>query len=273
MTGATAKHYLITGAGRGIGRGLSRLLLEKGHRVFLIDNNSIELTNTESHLKSQKHTWRKDFDLYKADLRQPAEIEGAVRAASRFFGGRLDVLVNNAAFTGGVGGPPLSRGPDFVGVWHASLETNLTGPMLVSQACLPLLAKAEGRATGGSIVHVSSTRAFMAEAGNEAYAATKAGLLGLTQAMAVSLAGQGVRVNAILPGWIHVGDECKGADEKGERWEEGLSEADHRWHLSGRVGRGEDGWRAVEYLAEAEFVTGTEMVVDGGVTRKMVYPE
>ena len=113
----------------------------------------------------------------------------------------------------------------------------------------------------------------MSEPNNEPYSASKGGLLGLTQSMAVSLAPQSVRVNAILPGWINVSNECKEADEKGQKWEEGLSKEDHEWHLTGRVGKVEDILRAVEYLADNEFVTGTEMVVDGGVTRKMVYPE
>jgi NAD(P)-dependent dehydrogenase (short-subunit alcohol dehydrogenase family) len=91
--------------------------------------------------------------------------------------------------------------------------------------------------------------------------------------MAVSLAPRGVRVNAILPGWIHVEDECKEADEQGRKWEDGLSEADQAWQLTGRVGKVEDMLRAVEYLSENGGVSGTEMVVDGGVTRKMVYPE
>ena len=113
----------------------------------------------------------------------------------------------------------------------------------------------------------------MSEPDNEPYSATKAGLLGLTQSMAVSLAPQGIRVNAILPGWINVTNERKAADESGQKWEDGLSKDDHEWHLIGRVGKVEDVLKAVEYLVDAEFVTGTEMVVDGGVTRKMVYPE
>lgn len=126
---------------------------------------------------------------------------------------------------------------------------------------------------------MSSTRAYQSEPDSEGYAATKAGLLGLTHALACSLSGDGVRVNAILPGWIHVANENREADEKGVKWEEGLTEEDHRWHWTGRVGRVEDVLRAVEYLSGGEgeggggFVTGTEMVVDGGVSRRMVYPE
>ena len=265
-----AKNFLITGAGRGIGRGLSRLLLQKGHRVFLIDNNNEELSNTISKL-SQHHTQGRDFDAVACDLRRPDDIRSTSEIAGRLFNGHLDCLINNGAATVGVGGSHLSELS--LEEWNTSIETNLTGPMLMSQSCLPMLQKHGFRPEGGSIIHMSSTRAFMSEPNNEGYSATKAGLLGLTQSMAVSLAPQGVRVNAVLPGWINVTNECKKADESGQSWEDGLSKTDHEWHLTGRVGKVEDVVKAVEYLVDAEFVTGTEVVIDGGVTRKMVYPE
>jgi NAD(P)-dependent dehydrogenase (short-subunit alcohol dehydrogenase family) len=264
-----SKSFLITGAGRGIGRGLSRLLLQQGHRVFLIDNNSIELEHTINQF-SQKFAYE-NYSRALCDLCEPSEIQSAIQKAGEFFNGRLDVLINNAACTAGVGNASFAELS--LETWSKSIQTNLTGSMLMSQGCLPLLKKTGNRQRGGSIIHISSTRALQSEPNSEAYAATKAGLIGLTHAMAASLASDGISVNAILPGWINVTNECKGADEKGIRWEDGLSEDDHRWHFSGRVGRVEDIQRAVEYLADAEFVTGTEMVVDGGVTRKMVYPE
>lgn len=266
MVTSPSRNFLITGAGRGIGRGLSRLLLDQGHRVFLLDNNTKELDHTAENL-SAKHTRGQDFEAKTCDLRKPAEITAATSAASKLFQGKLDVLINNAAYVEAVGKSHLSDLS--MEDWTASLETNLTAPLLMSKSCLPMLQKSDS----ASIIHMSSTRAFMSEPNNEPYSATKAGLLGLTQSMAVSLAPQEVRVNAILPGWINVSDECKEADEKDQDWEEGLTGEDHRWHLAGRVGRVDDIWRAVMYLVENEFVTGTECVVDGGVTRKMVYPE
>ncbi|KAI5360352.1 Putative short-chain dehydrogenase/reductase SDR, NAD(P)-binding domain superfamily [Septoria linicola] len=268
----SSKNYLITGAARGIGRGLSRLLLSKGHRVFLIDNNSSELTHTLSQLSTQSHMQDKSFSSALCDLRHPAAITQAVASASKFFDGHLDVLINNAAHTSMVGNRKSHLSELSFEDWNDSLAINLTAPMLLSQACLPLLQQSN-RAQSGVILHISSTRALQSEPNNEPYSATKAGLLGLTQSMAVSLAPQGIRVNAILPGWIYVEHECQEADEKGTKWEEGLSKEDHAWHLTGRVGRVEDVLRAVEYLVENEGVCGSELVVDGGVTRKMVYPE
>ena len=87
------------------------------------------------------------------------------------------------------------------------------------------------------------------------------------------LRANGEWIQIVELGWIHVGDECKAADEKGSKWEDGLGEEDHRWQLTGRVGKVEDVLKAVMYLAENDGVSGAEMVVDGGVTRKMVYPE
>lgn len=262
---STAKSFLITGAGRGIGRGLSRILLDGGHRVFLIDNDGTELDHTTSIL-AKSHQRGTAFDYMLCDLRKPSDIKSAAAAAQRLFANRLDCLVNNAAYTGGVGG--LSLADMTLEEWNRSIETNLTAPMLMTQACLPMLREARGCA-----IHVSSTRAVMSEPNNEAYSTTKAGLLGMTQSMAVSLAADGIRVNCILPGWIHVGNESKEADEEGQSWQDGLSEEDMKWQLTGRVGKVEDVAKAVLYLADNDGVSGTEVVVDGGVTRKMVYPE
>ncbi|SMQ48384.1 unnamed protein product [Zymoseptoria tritici ST99CH_3D7] len=267
-----SKNYLITGAARGIGRGLSRLLLQNGHRVLLLDSNSAELCNTAKHLSQAQPPFpTSSFRTHLCDLRQPTSITAAAALASDFFSGHLDVLINNAAYTSVVG----KSHPSELSLedWNTAISTNLTAPFLLTQACLPLLSTSPTRAQGGSIINISSTRALQSEPNNEAYSATKAGLLGLTQSLAVSLAEQGVRVNAILPGWIHVENECQEAVERGKKWEEGLTEGDHRWHLTGRVGKVEDVSKAVEFLVGCEGVTGSEVVVDGGVTRKMVYPE
>jgi NAD(P)-dependent dehydrogenase (short-subunit alcohol dehydrogenase family) len=270
MSSSTVRNYLITGGARGIGRGLSRLLLSSGHRVFILDHNTEELEHMTTKL-SETYTQGCEFEAVSCDLRKPSEISSAVEHVRKLYDGHLDVLINNAALTSGVGAANVANMP--LDLWTATLETNLTAPMLMSKLCVPMLAKSPSRPVGGSIVHISSTRAVMSEADNEAYSTTKAGLLGLSQSMAVSLAPRGVRVNAILPGWIHVENECKEADEQGRKWGDGLSEADQAWQLTGRVGKVEDMMKAVQYLSENDGVSGTEMVVDGGVTRKMVYPE
>ena len=273
-------HIIITGAAKGIGRGLTRLFLQKGHRVGAIDHDHAELM----HLGDKLHKANLDssaFCSWHADLRSHDEIEFTAQLASEFFDGHLDLLINNAAYTAGAVGAVKMSDENFVDNWTAAIETNLTAPSLLSRACLPMLRKdaTRGRKTGGSIINMSSTRAHQSEPHHEGYSATKAGLIGLTHNMAISLAeeGMGIRVNTILPGWINVANECKEADEKAERegstdwpgtrWEDSgpMSKEDHEWHPAGRVGKVEDILRAVE------FVTGQEIVVDGGVGRKMMY--
>ena len=136
------------------------------------------------------------------------------------------------------------------------LDVNLTAPFLLSRAAAPLLAK-----SGGSIVNIASTRALMSEPHTEAYSASKGGLLSLTHALAMSLAP--VRVNAVSPGWIeHAAPET-------------LRPVDHAFHPAGRVGTVTDIAEMVWFLTGegAAFITGQNFVVDGGVTKKMFYPE
>jgi len=118
-------------------------------------------------------------------------------------------------------------------------------------------------ALNSSIVNISSTRALQSEPGTEAYAASKAGLVGLTHALAATHAGK-IRVNVILAGWI---DTFNGQD---------ITPQDHAWHFAGRVGVPSDVAELCMFLASNEtagFITGQEFVLDGGVTKKMVYPE
>ncbi|KAF3929397.1 hypothetical protein ABW19_dt0206497 [Dactylella cylindrospora] len=163
---------------------------------------------------------------------------------------------------------------DIMAEWDHKLAVGLTAPFMLSRLCIPLLTAPSPTSKPGTIVHISSTRAHQSEDNHEAYSAVKAGLLGLTQSLAVSLGHQyKIRVNAISLGWIHVEDENAEADAEGRKWEEGLREEDHRWHPAGRVGKVEDILKAVDFLVDCEFVTGQEISVDGGVVRKMVYPE
>ncbi len=161
----------------------------------------------------------------------------------------LDLLVNNAGVASPRTGPLAELS---LADWRKVTDSHLTGAFLMSRAAIPLLVE------GASIVNMVSTRAFMSEPDTETYAASKGGLVALTHALAISL-GPKVRVNAVAPGWISDG--------------EGLSETDHRQHPIGRVGRADDIAGAVLYLAEAGFVTGQVLTVDGGMTRKMIYAE
>ena len=161
----------------------------------------------------------------------------------------LDLLVNNGGVADPVNGPLSELSLED---WRKTVDSHLTGAFLMTRSAIPLLA------TGGSIINMASTRAFMSEPQTEAYAASKGAMVALTHALAISL-GPKTRVNAIAPGWIS-GD--------GD-----LRPVDHDQHPVGRVGRVEDIAQAVLYLADAGFVTGQVLTVDGGMTRKMIYAE
>ncbi|KAF3927810.1 hypothetical protein ABW20_dc0101670 [Dactylellina cionopaga] len=270
-------NYFITGAGRGIGRGLTRRLLSRGHRVFLVDSNLAELENI-SNLLLKSGRSQSDFQISHTDLSDRPQVVAAVSSARDFFNGRIDVLIHNAFPTPHIwsnGAAMDSQEVDIMAEWDRKLAVGLTAPFLLSRLCLPLLTSPSSAVSlPGTIIHISSTRAHQSEENHEAYSAIKAGLLGLTQSMAVSLGQQHkVRVNAISPGWIHVEDENASADAEGKTWQEDLTEQDHSWHPAGRVGKVDDILKAVDFLVGAEFVTGTELVVDGGVSKKMTYPE
>jgi NAD(P)-dependent dehydrogenase (short-subunit alcohol dehydrogenase family) len=142
---------------------------------------------------------------------------------------------------------------------------NLTGAFLCAKYAAPHLRK-----NGGSIVNVASTRAFMSERHTEAYSASKGGLFALTHALAVSL-GPEVRVNSISPGWIETSELRKRSARTPAR----LSAQDHSQHPAGRVGNAEDVAALALFLLDPgnSFVTGQNFVVDGGMTKKMIYVE
>ena len=122
--------------------------------------------------------------------------------------------------------------------------------------------------SGPCIIHIGSFRAHHSDPNQEGYASSKAGQIGLMHSMAVSLQQWGIRVNMISPGRIKVAHESKEGDEKGWTWDKQNDEADIEHHLTNRAGRPEDIADAAEYLVNAGFVSGQEIIVDGGVSKK-----
>lgn len=225
---------VVTGAARGIGRGIAEAFVAEGARVFGADLDPQPVAGVAMHA---------------CDVADEAQVEAFLARV----GPVLHVLVNNAGLSrfGDLESSPVA---DFDRV----LAVNLRGPYLMARYGAPLL-----RASGaGAIINIASTRAIMSEPNTEAYASSKGGIVALTHALAVTL-GPAVRVNAILPGWIDVsGGPLRGAD--------------HAQHPAGRVGVPADIARACLFLgspAESGFMTGQQMIVDGGMTRKMIYVE
>lgn len=236
---------IVTGAGHGIGRGVAIAYSDKGSQVILADVNEEGCKETASLMKDSTS------DVVVTDVSNPDHIQQLMNQTEEKYG-RLDVLVNNAGLTAFKQMDELS-----VEEWDHVINTNLRSVFLGSRAAASLMRKSGG----GSIINIASTRASMSEPNSEAYAATKGGIVALSHALAISLSKDHITVNSISPGWIEVEDYGS------------LREIDHDLHPSRRVGKPSDIGRACLFLSnpENDFVTGENLVVDGGMTRKMIY--
>lgn len=242
------KTVIVTGAGNGIGRGIAYLYAEKGANVVLADVD--EKGGTEAAAAIKENGGKALF--VKTDVREEQDIARLMEAAYEMYG-QIDILINNAGIS-------VFKSPYELSVeeWDNIINTNLRSVFLASREVAKYMRQNKD---GGAIVNIASTRAIMSEPNSEAYAATKGGIVALTHALAASFSEDRITVNAISPGWIETGDYSQ------------LSKADHEQHLSKRVGKPNDIARACLYLTakENDFVTGINLVVDGGMTRKMIY--
>jgi NAD(P)-dependent dehydrogenase (short-subunit alcohol dehydrogenase family) len=195
--------------------------------------------------------------FFALDVCDKGALEGAMQSLFEQWGD-IDVVVNNV----GVGGfEPITASS--VENFEQVIATNLRSAFITSRM-LAIHREKMGAANGyGRIVNLCSTRYLQSEAGTEAYAASKGGIWSLTHALAVSLAPYHITVNCIAPGWISVNED------------EVLRPEDHAFHLSGRVGIAADIAHTCLFLCDPKsgFITGQCITVDGGVTKKMIYPE
>lgn len=241
------KTVIVTGAGRGIGRSIAAAYAAAGASVIIAEKDTVTGTETEKLIHDDD-----GIALFiSTDVGVPEDVSAMVMKTAEIFG-TPDILVNNAGF--GIWKSPLNLTVD---EWDKVINVNLRGAFLCAREAARLMREHGG----GSIINIASTRALMSEPGSEAYAASKGGILSLTHALAASFAADHIRVNCISPGWIETGDYSK------------LREADHKQHFSGRVGHPGDIARACLFLCspENDFINGENLIIDGGMTRKMIY--
>ncbi|MEW9503132.1 SDR family NAD(P)-dependent oxidoreductase [Jeotgalibacillus marinus] len=235
---------IVTGAANGIGLEVSKAYLICGDRVIMVDIKKEKLLEEVGILK------KSGFDVY-AKICDVGSLSDVKKMMTEIMdeAGKIDVLINNAGQSA------------FKSIWDVTeddwlsiISSNLSSVFFCSREAAQYM-------NGGSIVNMCSTRATMSESDTEAYATSKGGIHALTHSLAVTLSERNITVNAISPGWIAT-----------ENYDE-LREVDHQQHLSNRVGKPSDIARACLFLTDPlnTFITGENLVVDGGMTRKMIY--
>ncbi len=253
MTDYTNKVVLVTGGAQGIGLGMAQAFAEAGASVVITDSDE------EAGREALQRV--KQLSFIPCDVSAEHEVVALMQELTQQHK-RLDVLVNNA----GIADPFMGSLDELLlSEFDRIMAVNLRGALLCAKYALPLLRKS-GQA---AILNITSTRAFMSEPNTFAYSASKGALEALTHSLAVSLAEDRIRVNAIAPGWIETGDWQK----ERNRYEPKHTREDKAQHPVGRVGEPQDVAQAALYLCseQAGFVTGQHLVVDGGMTVKMIY--
>ncbi|MCV0428368.1 MAG: SDR family oxidoreductase [Roseibium sp.] len=244
MTRFEGKVALVTGGRSGIGRAIAHRLRNEGARVF-----------------TAQRGMDRDFEHFQADFADP-EAPGQVVDMVIGRAGRLDILVNNAGIMQEASVESMDLDD-----WQRSLSINLTAPFLMTKYALPYL-----RASRGSIVNVGSIEGLGTNPLHAAYSASKAGLHGLTRAVAVDHGAEGVRCNAVAPGWIDTDlnlDFIENMPDPGA-----FRQNVGSLHPVGRTGKPEEVAALVAFLAaeESGFITGQVYVVDGGRMTRLSLP-
>ena len=245
MSDLKGRVALVTGASQGIGRACALELAKAGATVAAAARNKEKIAAVVKEITGAGGA----AGAFKLDVANEDEVKATVKAVVERFG-KVDILVNNAGVTRDQLAMRMKRAD-----WDAVLNTNLTGAFLCTQAVVgPMLKQRWGR-----IINITSVFGQMGQAGQANYAASKAGLIGLTMAMARELASRSITVNAVAPGFIETAmTEGLSAEFKAEAV---------KMIPLGRVGSDMDVAHAVRFLAseEAGYITGHVLNVNGGM--------
>ncbi|AGI87400.1 SDR family NAD(P)-dependent oxidoreductase [Streptomyces albidoflavus] len=240
---------LVTGAASGIGLATARRLGQGGARVVIADYNAEGAASAAAALRDESV----EASAVTVDVTDPASVEAAVRFAQDTYGA-LHLAVNNA----GIGGESAPTGDYDIDVWNRVVRTNLDGVFYSMRYEIPALLAAGG----GAIVNTASILGSVGFAGSPAYVAAKHGVVGLTKTAATEYAAQGVRINAVGPGFIDT-PLLQGMDKQAY---DGLVQL----HPAGRLGRSEEVAEVIAFLLSdrASFVHGSYHLVDGAYTAR-----
>lgn len=236
-----SRRWVVTGGSRGVGLATARAALEHGDRVAILARNI-----DESKLRP---TLGANALLIEADVTQSASLQAAMTQVNAAWGG-IDVLVNNAGLHRGGKLNRLASDD-----WDAVLKTNLSGPMQCIRTALPLMG------AGAAIINVGAVVGFRGFPGDSAYGASKAGLYGLTQVLAIELAPKNIRVNLVIPGLI-ITEMTSQLDDKA------LEKLVARIPL-GRVGKEEEIADVIFWVAGSSYMTGAVIPTDGGLLAQL----
>lgn len=242
MFDLTGKSALVTGASGGIGADIARVLHAAGATVGISGTRTEPLEALAAELGARVH-------VLPCNLSKPDEVEGLVKRAVEAMGA-LDILVNNAGIT--KDGLAMRMSDED---WQAVIDVNLTSVFRLSRAAIRGMMKARW----GRIINISSVVGQTGNAGQVNYAASKAGMVGLSKSLAAEVASRGITVNCVAPGFI----ETAMTDKLNDQQKAGILTA----VPAGRMGTPQEIAAAVLYLASAEagYVTGATLHVNGGM--------
>lgn len=244
MLNFEGKTVLITGATGGIGRSICKLFQKQGAQLAIVGRDINKLNDFK-----QKELPDGDVKVYAVDLSNENNIADLVEKVEADCG-KIDVLVNNAGITQDNLSLKISSE-----AWHKVLDTNLTSSFLLSKAVLPCMLKHRF----GRIINMTSIVGVIGNAGQTNYAASKAGLIGMSKSMALEIASRGITVNCLAPGFIKTPMTDVLPEKAKEKLLDNIPMA--------KMGNPEDVANAAVFLAsdEAGYITGQTIHVNGGM--------